>query len=121
MSYRLETGGIALETGIVYQVTSLDALLNTNNWTVDVFAYGSQSGSNVLKLARNANGSAPLIPLVGDIVSCTITPIKDSSNKNLEALGNLRVAARYQAKDKDGKLVTKTASAERMVRLWNHE
>lgn len=121
VSYRQETGGVALETGIVYQVTSLDALLNTNNWTVDLFAYGRESGSNVLRLARNANGSAPLIPLVGDIVSCTITPIRDSKNQNLEALGKLRVEARYQARNRDGEQVTKITSSERIVRLWNRE
>ena len=117
--YRQETGGVSLETGIVSQVTSLVTVLNTNNWAMDSFAYGLESGSNVLKLVRNANGNAPLIPLVGDIVSCTITPIRDALNQNLEALGNLRVEARYQAKNEKGELETKTTSVERMVRFWN--
>ena len=119
VAYRQETGGVSFETGIVSQVTSMIASLNTNNWTVGLNAYGLESGSNVLKLARTASGNAPLIAMRGDmpdIVSCTFSPLNETA-----ALGNLRVEARYQAKNRDGEYETRTTSVERIVRLWNHE
>ena len=115
VGYRRETGGVSLETGIVSRVTSLESSLRMKNHEVDINVYGLESGSNVLKLARTANGIAPLIPLVGDIVNCTITPL------NNEALGNLRVSAQYRIRNDAGKLEPRITSVERIVRLWNHK
>ena len=123
VAYRQETGGVSFETGIVSHVTSLIASLNTNNWTVGLNAYGLESGSNVLKLARTASGNAPLIAMRGDmpdIVSCTFSPL-NALTLETAALGNLRVEARYQARNRDGEYETRTTSVERIVRLWNHE
>lgn len=123
VTYRLETGGVSLETGIVSHVTSLVMSLNTNNWVVNLDAYGHEAGSNVLKLARTANGNAPLIAMKGDmpdIVGCTISPLSAETIESA-ALGNLRVAAVYQVKNEDGEYEARTTSVERIVRLWNHE
>lgn len=123
VAYRQETGGVSFETGIVSRVTSLITSLNTNRWTVELNAYGSESGSNVLKLARTANGNAPLIAMRGDmpdIVTCALSPI-NALTIETAALGNLRVEANYRVKKKDGEYETRATCVERIVRLWNHE
>lgn len=123
VAYRQETGGVSFETGTVSHVTSLITSLNTNNWTVELNAYGLESGSNVLKLARTASGNAPLMAMRGDmpdIVSCTLSPL-NALTIEAAALGNLRVEAKYQVKNKDGEYETRATSVERIVRLWNHE
>ena len=123
VTYRMETGGVSMETGIVSHVTSLVSSLNTNNWAVRFDAYGLESGSNVLKLARAANGNAPLIAMKGDmpnIVSCTISPLNSETIESA-ALGNLRIAATYRVRNEDGDYEARTTRVERIVRLWNHE
>lgn len=117
VTYRREVGGVSLETGTVSRVTSLDASLDASTGTVKLNVYGIEGTNIVERLFRTMNGNASLIPLSGNLVNCTITPLNGKGG----ALGNLSVSAQYQVRDEYGRLVTKFANAERIVRLWNHE
>ncbi len=146
VKYRQETGGVSLETGLVTRVAYLSSLLNSTNDTVDMNIFSIENRDLSRKIARSARGDAHLLPLVGDMVSCTFTPLKTStSTLNVEtmndtdagmcakmvphavfeatdaALGWLQVTARYRVKNDKGELETKTATAGRVVRLWNRE
>lgn len=118
VTYRRETGGISLETGVVSRVTSLAS--SVTNGAVKVDVYGQELGESILRQVRHANGDAVLIPQTGNIVSCTVTPI-NSELLESAALGNLRLEARYQVRNEDGNLETRVTRVERIVRLWNHE
>lgn len=143
VKYRQETGGVSLETGIVTRVVYLASSLNPTNKVVNLDVFGISSGNLDLKLSRHAQGDAALLPLVGDMMSCTITPLGTmSSLPNCESVGEydaencskmvpnsvfqnvdvglgwLEVKARYKAKNDD---VPKTVTAGRVVRLWNKE
>lgn len=136
VKYRQETGGVSLETGVVSRVAYLTLSLAATNRNVVVGVDGFDRGALVRKLTRQINGDADLIPLLGRLVSCTITPV-NANNAVLEqldgdirslnyattdaALAYLEVKAQYQVKDIDGEVRKKTVSAGRMVRLWNRE
>ncbi len=123
VAYRQETGGVSLETGVVSRVAYVASQVNMTNNTVDLNIEGRN-----LRIVRHASGNAALIPVVGDMVSCTIKPFnytgldeKDGYVTYNAALGYLEVKARYAIKNRDGESVTKTASVGRVVRLWNRE
>ena len=115
---RQETGGVSFETGVVSQVTSL--ISDVTNGMVKLNVYGLELEESILKYVRQANGNADLIPQVGNIVSCTVTPI-NATDWQSAALGNLRIEARYQVRNGDGNIEIKATRVERIVRLWNHE
>ncbi len=127
VNYRHETGGVSLETGRVYNVSKLVASLNTTNnllnFGLDVF----EAGRIVSKPPSSVNGNAHLIPLLGDMVSVSITPLNaniesfESIQSSDAALGLLSLSARYRVENDDGEIVTNTVSAERLVRLWNKD
>ncbi len=141
VKYRRETGGVSLETGVVTRVAYLESSLNLTNRVLDlgihVFepkeVYTSTRLPDLTRLdfLRTINGNASLMPLVGDVVSCTLTPVnatvseEDADFVGTEttdaALGYLQITARYPIKNHDGEVVTNTATAGRVVRLWNHE
>ena len=129
VNYRQETGGVSLETGKVVGVTQMISSLNTTNKTVDLSIYGFNQGGLVKKLQRKAKGDAALMPLLGDMVSCTIRPLNcnteggdgDGYLMNNAALGYLEVKAEYKVKNKAGAIEWKNAAAGRVVRLWNKE
>lgn len=133
VKYRQEAGGVSLETGSVSRVVYLTSTLNTTNRTMDLNVYSRELGELSRKLSRHVNGDAHLLPLLGDIVSCTITPLNAEVLKTDDdplfagfqtsdaALGYLQVTAKYQIKNGEGQIEAKTASAGRVVRLWNHE
>ena len=129
VNYRHETGGISLETSVVTRVAHLDSVLNATNKTVDLGAYSFERGDLVRRLSRIAKGDAALIPLAGDMVSLTITPLDETALEDKgdgfrttnAALGYLEATARYKVRNDDGEYETKTATAGRVVRLWNRE
>ena len=129
VNYRQETGGVSLETGKVVGVTQMISSLNTTNKTVDLSLYGFNQGELVKKLQRMAKGDAALMPLLGDMVSCTIRPLNcntggvdgDGYLMNNAALGYLEVKAEYKVKNKTGETVWENATAGRVVRLWNKD
>ena len=129
VNYRQETGGVSLETGKVVGVTQMISSLNTTNKTLDSSIYGFKQGEFVKKLQRMAKGDAALMPLLGDMVSCTIRPLNydvegldgDGYLTNNAALGYLEVKAEYKVKNKTGESEWKNATAGRVVRLWNKE
>ena len=146
--YRQETGGMSLETGRVTRVAYLTTATNSAAQALDLNIYtmdrdsdssifGSLKSGLRLKFARNVRGDAALIPLGGELVSCTITPFsspidepdvltlvedKDFNGfrKTEAALGYLEIAARYEVRNDDGEMEKKTVTAGRLVRLWNH-
>jgi len=69
--------------------------------------------------------TAALLPLAGDLTRCTIVPLngsiweEDGGQTSDAALGYLEVEARYRVKGEDGEYEWKTATAGRVVRLWN--
>ena len=129
VKYRMETGGVSLETGLVTKVAYLTTMMNLTNRTVDLDIYLHEPEGLSKKFSRGMNGNAPLIPLLGDMVSCTITPLNhpktEVATNGFEttdaALGWLQVAAKYKVKNDDGEMEIKTATAGRVVRLWNRE
>ncbi len=128
VAYRQETGGVSLETGLVTRVAYLSALTNPTNRTMDMNVSGFENGCLVQKLSRRASGDAPLIPLVGDMTSCQLIPLNYSNSfdnagfRTTDApLGYLLLTAHYRVKNDEGEWEQKTATAERVVRLWNHE
>lgn len=133
IKYRQEAGGVSLETGRVSRVAYLTAKVNTKRedeigaMKLDIF---SRDPEGVTKRHSDSmNGNASLIPLLGNVVSCTITPLnndwsQDGTNsykKTDAALGLLSVSAKYEIENEHGELAVKTATVERVVRLWNRE
>jgi prepilin-type N-terminal cleavage/methylation domain-containing protein len=129
VTYRQETGGISLETGLASRVAYLTAQINNVTSNVDLNVYALEAGETNRKLSRSLNGFAHLIPIVGDMMSFTIRPlnntwIESGTNEyktSNSALGYIEVAAAYRIKNEDGFYETKTASVGRVVRLWNRE
>ena len=153
VKYRQETGGVSMETAIVSRVSYLASTMDATNRVVnlDVLSLDPEveelNRKFLTQLTRRASGDAELIPLCGDIVSCTLRPLGvDAAPKNAAmnevddflarrtvrkeahglkmtdaALGSLEVAARYEAKDKNGETMVKTVTVGRVVRLWNRD
>ena len=130
VDYRHETGGVSLETGVVTRVSHLTTGMNVTNMTVDLKVFGFEKRELVEKLSRIGRGDAALLPLVGDMVSCTITPLNpvgdlvtDDTGFSMAdaALGYLQVTAKYMVRNDDGLPEARTVSAGRVVRLWNRE
>ena len=137
VNYRHETGGVSFETGMVARVTQVVSSLNPTNKNEDLNVYGFENGELVNKLSRSASGNASLIPLIGDIVSCSITPLYTSTPLNTStgtedcdadgyllkntALGYLEISAKYKIKNKTDEIVWKNVTVGRVVRLWNRE
>lgn len=129
VNYRQETGGVSLETGRVTRVTQMLSSIDVTNRTVDLSFYGLNQGDVIRRLHRRSKGDASLIPLPGDMVSCTIMPLNYSAVAqdgeeywtNNAALGWLEVKARFKVKNKVGESVLKCATAGRVVRLWNRQ
>lgn len=151
VKYRQETGGVSLETGCVTRVAYLTSMMTNTVMNFDVLSLVPEEEDLdkkfLTKLTRRASGNAALIPLPGDMVSCTLTPLgttglpaHDPMNEMDDylsrrmaqkedygfemtdaALGRLEVKARYKIKDDEGEFVSKTVTVERVVRLWNRE
>lgn len=134
--YRLESGGVSLETGLVTRVAYLESLLNATNHVFDLNVYSMTTNGLGLQVNRRSSGDASLIPLMGNIISCTIIPLnagvesadEETSTRFGEpyqtsdtALGLFRAMARYNVENEDGQLESKTVTVERVVRLWNRE
>ena len=127
VTYQQETGGVSLETGRVSRVAYLTLSLNATNRTMAVNAYTHEPGGWTQTFASSLNGDAPLIPLTGDLVSCTMTPLnaaiteEDGVQTSDAALAYLQVSARYAVRNDDGEIEEKTTTAGRVVRLWNRK
>lgn len=141
VKYRQETGGVSLETGRVARVSYLTGYVNTpsekfkedddstGNGTINFDVYSMGVDGIKKTLSNTANGSAQLIPLFGDLVSCTITPLnytqKCVGTNGYEttdaALAWLHVSAEYVIENEDGGFDKKTVGVGRVVRLWNSE
>lgn len=149
VAYRLETGGLSLETGRVSRVAYFTTA--TTNQTMDVNVYSLQQGKRskifytekeglASKWARILSGDASLLTLrTGQLnpleVICTIKPLgivaadrgfvpdENFAGFNIysnAAFANLEVAAWYTYKNSRGEMVLTNAVVERLVRLWNH-
>ena len=152
VKYRQETGGVSLETGLVSRVVYIASTMNATNSTMDLDIYSFNPKELDIdrritrKVRRSASGDAALLPLTGDMVSCTLTPLRGNGlaigvkGMSVEesrlcekmvpsatyqvaetALGYLEVKARYWIEEDDGGLVAKTVTVGRVVRLWNRE
>lgn len=127
VKYRLETGGVSLETGVVTRVAYLTSTMNATNRTMNVDVWGLEPEGATCKLSRTMNGNAALIPLVGDMVSCTLTPLNanvsedDGVQTSDAVLAYLQVSARFEAENPGVEPLVKTATVGRVVRLWNRE
>lgn len=150
VKYRQETGGVSLETGHVTHVAYLTSSMDATNNVMDfnVLSLNPEEDNLdkkfLIKLTRHASGDAALIPLPGDMVSCTLMPLGTTGGGPVAeemseeddyvsrwkaqkegygfemtdaALGRLEVKALY----KKGEYVLKTVTVERVVRLWNKE
>lgn len=144
IKYRQETGGCSLETGLVSRVAYLASPLNLEHDTVDFNIYSVEKRNLSQKISRGINGDAPLLPLSGAMVECTISPlgIAGSAPAIIEiteeargfcgemvphanfqatdaALGYLQMSAKYMVTNDEGEPEEKTVTAGRVVRLWN--
>ena len=116
VTYRHETGGVSLETGIVSRVAQLTSSTNATSKAIDLNVDVFESGGLVRKFSRSMSGDAPLIPLMGDMVECTIV-----TSRTYAALGYLQVTAKYKVENDEGTVVEKPVTVGRMIRLWNRE
>lgn len=135
VKYRMETGGVSFETGVVSRVGRMTSMMNLTNRNVELVVDAYRDGRLMSDLSRSLTGDARLIPLAGDMVEFRITPLSTpTSVVNVEedselvgmqtsdaAMGYLEVKARYAVKNEDGEIVTNSVAAGRVVRLWNHE
>lgn len=122
VKYRMETGGVSLETGLVTKVSYLTTMINITNKTVALDIYSQNPEGLDRKFSTRMNGNASLIPLLGDMVSCTITPLNYSKSESTNGYETTDAALAWlQVKAKYGENKTKTATAGRIVRLWNSE
>lgn len=153
VKYREETGGVSMETAIVSRVSYLASMVSATNRVMDIDLLSLDPEVEELdrkfltQLTRRASGDAALIPLCGDMVSCTLRPLgvesapKDTTMNEVDehlarrtarkeahgfkmtdaALASLEVSARYEAKDKHGETMVKTVTVGRVVRLWNRD
>ena len=141
VKYREETGGVSLETGRVSRVTRLmtsngnaDAInANKPNFEIGSIEWNEDKLTFISKISRFLRGDAELIPLVGNKVICSITPLNfnvtrpvgDDYFGNLQttdaALAYLQVVSEYKVKNDEGKYESKTVKVGRIVRLWNRE
>lgn len=135
VNYPQESGGVSLETGRISRVAYM-IVSNKVGQTLrsNLFAYDFD-GEVGLRLSRILQGDAELIPMPSIAVGCTITPLgtdvaalemredpRFAGGTTAETpFGYLQVAAQYEIKDDAGKFVMKTASVERVVRLWNRK
>lgn len=122
LQYRHETGGVSLETGFVIRALSMTSTVNSlsKNFDMNVYAFNPDDVVNARLLSRSASGDAHLIPIVGNIVKCEMTPIRGTSMEEVSggtSLGYLQIAASYETNKTDH--LTKTVTVGRIVRLWN--
>jgi len=120
VKYRWETGGVSLETGLVTRAAYLVASLDVTNRTMGLDVEAFEEKELRHKVSRRLSGDAPLLPILGDVVSYSITPI-NAQKLEEAALFYLEVTARYEVENDEGIVEPKTVSAGRMVRLWNRE
>lgn len=127
VAYREETGGVSLETGRVSRVAQLVLTTSATNRAAALNVFSHEPEGLRRSLSRSLEGDAPLMPLAGELVSCTLTPFnaaiteEDGIQTSDAALGYLQVTARYTVRNEDGEDEAKTATAGRVVRLWNRE
>ena len=130
VGFRQETGGVSLETGRVTQVAYVTSMANPETKALELDIYSLVPEGLDLRLSFNARGDAALIPLAGEMVSCTVRPLNYDPETATNtagflitdaALGYLEVKARYAVKNKKGEEEERFATAGRMVRLWNRE
>ena len=123
VTYRQESGGVSLETGRVTRVAFLSLSLTNREVRLDISGFVQRE--IVRKNSRGVRGDASLIPLVGDMVSFRITPLKGNSTVDGDswtsdaALGWLEATARYRIEGDDGNIIEKPVTVGRVVRLWN--
>lgn len=143
-----ETGVV---TRVAYLTASLNVTNRTADLGVYTLNPGEDDLDRVISRSvdRRADGNAMFIPQTGDVAYCTLTPLVTSTDAAVRimnekekgrerylcakmvpgavfdetgsALGLLEVRARYRIEDKDGRLVDRFVTAERVVRLWNRE
>ena len=141
VKYRMETGGVSFETGVVSHVTHLISALNPLKKTVDLGTYTLKDGNMKVAKSFSWNGDASLIVHNGNmfarIVGFMIRPLRYTGDPELTwtadggqeeltgepvsqmtdaAFGYLELTAQYQSAD-DNRL--NTVRAGRLVRLWN--
>lgn len=127
VAYRQETGGVSLETGRVSRVAQLVLTTSATNRAAALNVFSHEPEGLRRSLSRSLEGDAPLMPLAGELVSCTLTPFnaaiteEDGIQTSDAALGYLQVTARYTVRNEDGEDEAKTATAGRVVRLWNRQ
>ena len=140
IKYRLESGGVSLETGRVSRVAYLTAKVNKSYngltslgerpipGTMNLDVYSLEPEGLAKKVSSSVNGDAALMPLIGNVVSCTIIPLDSNISTDANgyatsdgALGLLRVAVQYEVENDEGELERKIVATERVVRLWNQK
>ena len=135
--YRIETGGVSLETGRVTTsrvarvsqlISSVKSSGDANRKTLDLDVLGFEPGILTNKFSRSLCGAdTPLVSLeqirelkLKDNVvnlSCRLDKLNES-----ESLWYLRVVATYELEtEKEGRDPHRIVSSGRIVRLWNRE
>ena len=128
VKYRQETGGVSLETGVVTRAAYLSTSFNRTNRVVRLGVYSREPAGLECKFERDLDGTAPLMPIAGEMVDLALRPL-NSSEREQDAdfsgfetsdaqLAYLEARALYVTEDDEGPR-TNVVSAGRVVRLWN--
>ena len=142
----LETGRVSRVAYLTLATNSWNRVLDMNTYSIHhgvndkIFGYEKQNLTN--KISRILNGDATLLTLSTGKLKVTnlvfsVSPLRTTSSQvidytpdeefpNFYAMTNavfarLSVRADYLYRNAKGAMTNATATAERVVRLWNHE
>lgn len=117
----LETGG-TFETGSVIRVACLTSSVNrvSRDYTSLDLNVSAMDADGFIreKGPFHFNGNAELLPLLGNITSCRLTRL-GTNDVGFASLGCLEIEAEYEVKNRLREKELRTATARRVVRLWN--
>ena len=126
--YPREAGGVSIETGgtfttgnvvrVACLTSSVIRVGNAYNFIRMNVCAMDMDGCFREKYTPRLDGDAELLPLPGNIKNCKLMWIK-TNGVDCASLGCLEIEAEYEVKNRLRKKELKTATARRVVRLWN--
>lgn len=128
VEYPREAGGVSIETGGAFATGSVVRVASLTSSVCRVSADYTSLDLNICAMDVDGcvrekgpfhfNGDAELLPLFGNITRCKLTRLGTNDVEGT-SLGLLEIEAKYNVRNKWRNLECKTATARRVVRLWN--